>query len=41
MLREKIVLAKKQSLTQTTVNNLKKRYIASDVEITEIISEHS
>ena len=34
MLREKIVLAKKQSLTQTTVNKLKKRYIAFDVETT-------
>lgn len=34
MLREKIVLTKKQSLTQTTVNKLKKFYIAFDVEIT-------
>ena len=41
MLREKIILTKKQSLTQTTVNKLKKLYIAFDVETTEIISEHS
>lgn len=33
MLR-KIILIKKQSLTQTTVNKLKKRYIAFDVETT-------
>lgn len=34
MLREKIVLTKKQSLTQTTVSKLKKLYIAFDVETT-------